>query len=147
MSVVGPTAAPPAPGLDTSSILVRSGLTELAASALSGWVYTLGRNQPELARKLGIKSVPRIRQWHLDMAMLGTASVACGLAAPDAPKVPTRALAVGAWTNAMLFLPMAFKPGIDEHPAFVGAATASFVATTTGFCGIAAHAWRAHRSR
>ena len=72
--------------------LVRSGLTELAASALSGWVFTLCRTQPQLARKMGIKSVPRIRQWHLDMAALGTASVACGLAVPNASPRIARAL-------------------------------------------------------
>lgn len=42
--------------------LVRSGLTELAAGALSGWVFTLCRTQPDVARSLGIRSTARIRQ-------------------------------------------------------------------------------------
>ena len=43
-----------------SSRLVSSGVTELAAGALSGWVYTLARTQPELAQRLGIKNTARI---------------------------------------------------------------------------------------
>jgi hypothetical protein len=43
------------------SRLVVSGLTELAAGALSGWVYTIARTQPELSGRLGIKSAARAR--------------------------------------------------------------------------------------
>jgi hypothetical protein len=52
------------------------------------------------------------------MAMLGTASVACGLAVPDAPRITTAALATGAWTNALAFLPLAFEPELERHPAY-----------------------------
>lgn len=123
-----------------------SGLLELAAGSLSGWVYTLGRTNPELAARLGIASVPRVRQWHLDLAMLGTATVACGLAVPDPPRVPSTALAIGAWTNAMAFLPLAFKPELDRHPLFIAGATASFLATTVGFTGMARAALRRRRA-
>ncbi len=134
-----PSSPPP-------SRLVASGLAELAAGALSGWVYTLARTQPEQARKLGIKSAPRIRQWHLDLAMLGTATIACGMAVPDPPRLASTALGVGAWTNAMAFLPLAFAPGLDEHPAFKACAVASFTATTVGFTGMAATARRRRRA-
>jgi hypothetical protein len=117
--------------------LVSSGLTELAAGALSGWVFTLTRTQPELAARLGIASPARIRQWHLDLAALGTASIACGLAVPDPPRLPATALTIGAWTNAMAFLPLAFKPDLDKHPAFLACAAASFLTTTIGFTGLA----------
>ncbi len=127
------------------SRLVTSGLTELAAGALSGWVYTLARTQPQLAGRLGIKSAARIRQWHLDMAMLGTATVACGLAMPDPPRIPAVALGVGAWTNAMAFLPLAFKPDLDEHPVYMAGAVGSFVLTSVGFTGMAIGAARRRR--
>jgi hypothetical protein len=130
---------------DRPSPLVRSGAAELAAGALSGWVFTLCRQQPELARRLGIKHPARIRQWHLDLAALGTASVALGAALPDAPRVPTRALQIGAWTNAMAFLPLAFSDDLDQGLPYRAAAVGSFVATTVGFCGLAVHAWRAGR--
>jgi hypothetical protein len=120
-------------------------LTELAAGALTGWVYTFARTQPERARAVGIASTPRIRQWHLDLAMLGTATIACATAVPDAPKPIAAALGVGAWTNAMLFLPLAFKPDIDKSTSFRAAAAASFTATSIGFTGMAATAWARRR--
>lgn len=117
-------------------------MAELAAGALSGWVYTVARTNPELAGRLGIKSATRIRQWHLDLAMLGTATVAAGLAEPEGSGVAKTALGIGAWTNAMAFLPLAFWPEIDQHPAYRAAAGTSFVLTTTGFVGMAAGAVR-----
>ena len=134
------------PGTARPSRLVASGLTELAAGALSGWVYTLARTQPEQARRLGIKSAPRIRQWHLDLAMLGTATIACGMAVPDPPRLAATALGIGAWTNAMAFLPLAFDPSLDEHPAFKACAVGSFMATTIGFTGMAATARQRRRA-
>ena len=127
------------------SLLLASGLTELAAGALTGWVYTFARTQPERARAVGIANTARIRQWHLDLAMLGTATVACATAVPDAPRPVAAALGVGAWTNAMLFLPLAFKPDVDATRSFRAAAVASFAATSIGFTGMAATAWARRR--
>lgn len=127
------------------SLLLASGLTELAAGALSGWVYTFARQQPERARGVGIKSAARVRQWHLDMAILGTATVACATAVPDAPRPVAAALGVGAWTNALLFLPLAFAPDADQRRGYRAAAAASFVATSVGFTGMAATAWARRR--
>jgi hypothetical protein len=128
------------------SRLVTSGLTEIAAGALSGWVYTLALTQPELAGRLGIKSAARVRQWHLDLAMLGTATLASGMAVPDPPRVPSIALGIGAWTNAMAFLPLAFKPDLESHPAYRVCALGSFVMTTVGFTGMAVDAVRRRSS-
>ena len=127
------------------SLLLVSGLTELAAGALTDWVYTFARTQPEQARAVEIANTARIRQWHLDLAMLGTATVACATAVPDAPKPVAAALGVGAWTNAMLFLPLAFKPDADQTAGFRTAAVASFAATSIGFTGMAATAWGRRR--
>lgn len=63
---------------EASATLIASGMTELAAGALTGWVYTLARTKPEIVARLGLRSTPRVRQWHLDLAMLGTAAVAAG---------------------------------------------------------------------
>lgn len=124
------------------SALVVSGLLEVAAGALAGWPYTLVRQDPEAARRIGIRSGARIRQWHLDLAMLGGLTVAVGSAVPDPPKWAAVPLGVGAWTNAMAFLPLAFAPEVDEHPVYRAAAGASFVATSIGFAGMAATALR-----
>jgi hypothetical protein len=130
--------APPHRRNPVPSALVVSGLMEVAAGALAGWPYTLVRQDPEAARRLlGIKSGARIRQWHLDLAMLGGLTVAVGTAVPDPPRWAALPLGIGAWTNAMSFLPLAFSPEIDKHPVYRATAGASFVATSVGFTGMA----------
>jgi hypothetical protein len=47
----------------TNQALVLSGLTELAAGVLTGWPYALAISDPDRARALGIRSVPRLRSW------------------------------------------------------------------------------------
>ena len=79
--------------------------------------------------------------------MLGTATVALAVAVPDAPRPVAAALGVGAWTNAMAFLPLAFKPDLDEHPAFLAAVVTSFVATSVGFSGMAGTVFARRRRR
>lgn len=120
------------------STLLASGVAELAAGALTGWVYTFVKTQPDRARNLGIVSTARVRQWHLDLAMLGTATVALAVAVPDAPRPVAAALGLGAWSNAMFFLPLAFNPELDKHPAFLAGVATSFAATSVGFTGMAA---------
>jgi hypothetical protein len=136
----------PSPSSPAPSALVVSGLTELALGALSGWVYTVAVKRPDLLRRVGIASPSRIRQWHLDLGMLGAYSVVCGLAVPDAPRSVTVALGVGAWTNAMSFLPLAFDEDLMNRPVYLVPVVGSFLATSVGFTGMAATAWRRYRS-
>lgn len=125
--------------------LVVSGLTELAAGALTGWVYTLVRERPDVARKVGLRSANRVRQWHLDLVLLGSAHTIVGLALPQlSPRVAVP-LAAGSWTNAMAFLPLAVDPQIDRKPVYRAVVTASFVSTSVGFAGAAREAWRRRR--
>jgi hypothetical protein len=102
--------------------------------------------QPSLLRKVGINSPSRIRQWHLDLGMLGAYTVVCGLAVPDAPRGVQAALAVGAWTNAMSFLPLAFSEDLMNRPVYLVPVVGSFIATSTGFTGMAVTAWRRRSS-
>jgi hypothetical protein len=131
------------------SALVVSGLAEVALGALAGWPYTLIRQDPAAARRLlGLKSAARVKQWHLDLAILGGLTVAVGTAVPDAPKWASLPLGVGAWTNAMMFLPLAVNPEADTSPVYKATAGASFVATSIGFVGMAITGWRRrHRAR
>lgn len=103
-------------------------------------MYALSHTQPRLARKVGIRDDNRIRQWHLDLAMLGSATTACGVAldAKSPPRVATVALQVGSWTNAMAFLPLAIAPQVYNTRTYRTLGVASFVATTIGFTGVAA---------
>ncbi|KRE27765.1 hypothetical protein ASG82_15485 [Mycobacterium sp. Soil538] len=123
-----------------------SGVVELAAGALSGWVFAAVRYNDSGARRLGITSPARIRQWHLDLIALGTGTVAMGLAVPGAPVVVQRALATGAWTNAMMFLPLAYRPQLLKNPAYRALGLASFVSTSVGFAGMAVSAVRRRRA-
>jgi hypothetical protein len=122
--------------------LVVSGLTELATGALSGWLYTLVKADREKARALGIKSGGRIRQWHLDLIALGGLTAMAGTAVPDLPRWVRYPLGVGAWTNAMSFLPLAFDPEIEQRATYRMAVGASFICTSIGFSGVALTAAR-----
>ena len=77
--------------------------------------------------------------------MLGGLTVAVGTAVPDAPRWASASLGVGAWTNAMMFLPLAVKPDVDRSPVYKAVAGASFIATSAGFVGMAAEGWRRRR--
>ncbi|HEY4996976.1 MAG TPA: hypothetical protein VII03_03205 [Solirubrobacteraceae bacterium] len=125
--------------------LVLSGLSELAAGALSGWLYTLVKTDREKARALGIKSGGRIRQWHLDLVALGGLTAMAGTAVPDLPRWVRYPLGIGAWTNAMSFLPLAFDPEIEQRRSYRTAVGASFVCTSVGFTGVALTAARRRR--
>jgi hypothetical protein len=74
--------------------------------------------------------------------MLGAYTVVCGLAVPDAPRVVEVALGIGAWTNAMSFLPLAFREDLIDRPVYLVPVVGSFVATSVGFTGMALTAWR-----
>jgi hypothetical protein len=122
--------------------LVVSGLTELATGALTGWLYTLVKTDREKARALGIKSGARVRQWHLDLIALGGLTAMAGTAVPDLPDWVRWPLGVGAWTNAMSFLPLAIDPDIEKRLPFRVAVAGSFVSTSIGFTGLALTAAR-----
>ena len=140
------TAEPGRAQLNVPSGLVTSGVVELAAGALSGWIYAAVRYDGDGARKLRIKSPARIRQWHLDLIALGTGTVALGLAVPDAPRGVQRALAAGSWSNAMMFLPLAYRPELLQDPVYRKLGLASFVSTSVGFTGMAISAVRRRRA-
>lgn len=122
------------PPTTTNDMLVVSGLTELATGALTGWPYALAINDADKARKLGIRSVPRLRQWHLDLIALGSLSVLIGTAVPDLPRHIAWPLTIGAWTNAHAFGLLAVRPGWKDQPAYKAAVAGSFATVTWG-CG------------
>ncbi len=128
------------------SALVTSGIVELAAGALTGWLHALATYDKDRARRLGILNAARVRQGHLDLAMLGTATIALGLAVPAAPRWAQASLGAGAWTNAVLFFPLAVRPDLMQQPAYRSLGVASFVSTSVGFTGMAFTALRRRHS-
>jgi hypothetical protein len=125
--------------------LVVSGLAELALGALIGWPYALAIADPARARALGIRSTARMRQWHLDLIALGGLTVLAGTALPDMPARVKWPLGVGAWTNAMAFGVLVAAPDAQDHPAYRAGVVGSFVATSSGFVGMAVEGFRRHR--
>ncbi|HEY1449963.1 MAG TPA: hypothetical protein VGF47_03355 [Solirubrobacteraceae bacterium] len=128
--------------------LVVSGLAELALGALTGWPYALAIADPQRAKALGIRSTARMRQWHLDLIALGGLTVLAGTALPGMPARVRWPLGVGAWTNAMSFGVLVVDPELKDHPAYRAGVIGSFIATSTGFAGMAGEGlkrWRGGR--
>ena len=132
-------SAPPVDGLIVSE------LTELAAGALSGWLYALAIADPARAKNLGIRSVPRLRHWHLDLIALGGLTVLTGTALPDLPPRVKLSLGIGAWTNAMSFAVLMFDPSSKDKPLYRAAVGGSFILTSAGFVGAAREGFKRWR--
>jgi len=122
--------------------LVVSGLTELALGALTGWAMSLAVTEPEDLSRIGVRSAARLRQWHLDLIMLGGLTAVSSRLVPDPPASVALPLAVGAWTNANAFGVLAFPPELEEHPLYKAGVAASFISTSWGFTGLASVAWK-----
>jgi hypothetical protein len=122
--------------------LVVAGLTELAMGALTGWPMAIAVSRPEDLPKFGIRSRARLRQWHLDLIMLGSLTAAASRFVPNPPRTVAVPLAVGAWVNANAFGVLAFRPELVDHPVYKTVVGASFASASWGFTGLAAVAWR-----
>ena len=122
--------------------LVVAGLTELALGALTGWPMAVAVSRPQDLPKIGIRSGARLRQWHLDLIMLGSLTAAASRFVPHPPRKVAVPLAVGAWVNANAFGVLAFRPELKEHPVYRTGVVASFISTSWGFTGLAAVAWK-----
>jgi hypothetical protein len=122
----------------SNEALMASGLIELALGALTGWPYALAVDDPDAARRLGVRSPARMRQWHLDLIALGALSVLIGSAVPALPRPVALALGVGAWTNANAFGVLVVRPEWKRHPAYRAGVVASFATVSFGCVGLAA---------
>ncbi len=108
------------------SWITQVGAVELALGAVSGWIVWLALDTKVL-KKIGVRSPRRLLQAHIDLIMMGTILIAVGVAAPDFPAPWSWLLVVGAWTNALLFVPAAWH---DKKPTDWLANTAQAVSFT-----------------
>ncbi len=133
------------PPTSTNDTLILSGLIELTTGALTGWPYALAIADADKVSKLGIRSVGRLRQWHLDLIALGSLSILIGTAIPDLPRYIAWPVTIGAWTNANAFGVLAVRPDWKEHPTYKTAVAASFATVTWGCSALALLAARRRR--
>lgn len=130
---------------DTNRVLLASGFTELALGAVTGWPYALAISDAERAKAIGIRSTPRMRQWHLDLIALGGLTALAATALPDLPRRVGYPLALAAWTSANSFGVLTVRPDLEDHTAYRTALVASFALATWGFVGLGAVAVRRAR--
>lgn len=129
-------------GRRSTDPLLVSGLTELALGAITGWPYALAISDPEMAKRLGIRSVGRMRQWHLDLIHLGGLATLLSTALPGLPRSVALPLGVGCWTNAMSFGVLVVAPQLHDNTIYRAGAVSSFAVTSWGFVGAAREAVR-----
>lgn len=126
--------------------LIASGTTQVAIGALSGWGLAALIGIPGLKEKLRIEDPIRLRQAHIDVIIMGGLVTAAGLV-DGAPNWARHATRIGAWTNPLLFVPLAFKGGSATSKAYQAASVASFTVTCAGWVGMARTARRAAKQR
>jgi hypothetical protein len=118
-----------------------SGVTQVAIGATSGWGLAALVSQPAVRDRLGV-DVARLRQAHLDVIIMG-GLVTAAATVPGIPTWARRATVVGAWTNPLLFVPLAFRRDVAATKSYQLASVASFTVTCAGWFGIARAARRA----
>ena len=120
--------------------LVKLGLLELAIGGLTGWAMVAQVERPGWLRAAGMRAPARIRQWHLDYILMGLILVTVGLAVPGLPTPIAVAVAFGAFVNPTLFLPLAFRPEVQERLWYRAVTVVSFLAMSGGLVAVAIRA-------
>ena len=121
-----------------ASWITQVGAIELAVGALSGWVVWVATDTDWLKR-IGVRSPRRIFQAHLDLIVMGVILIAAGTAAPDFPAPWSWFLVIGAWTNALLFLPAAWSDRKPTDLKAILAQAASFTLVSAGTVALAVY--------
>lgn len=118
-------------------LLTSLGLISLALAALSGWLVLAATEKGPQLRDMGIAAPGRFRQAHLDWVMMGLILIAVQTVAPDMPAWIRGFVAFGTIVNPLLFLPLAFRPGAKDNPAYKALAIVSFLSLSIGLPALA----------
>lgn len=95
-------------------LLVKLGICELAAGALSGWAMIAIVERPGALKRLGVRQLGRVRQTHLDLLMQGTILVAIGAAVTLVPTWIGILLVLGAYVAPLTLGALAFRPELQK---------------------------------
>lgn len=120
--------------------LTRLGLLELAVAAWSGWWMVLATEQPALLERVGVRHLGRLRQSHLDLLLMGVILTAVGVALRPASTWIVVGLAVPAYLQPLMFLPLAFSARVRDALAYKAINGALFVVFTAAWGGVFAAA-------
>ncbi|MEU3550883.1 hypothetical protein [Streptomyces longwoodensis] len=126
--------------------VVLSGLSQIALGACTGFPYALAVTDSDRLRRVGVKAPHRVRQFHLDLIIMGSLVAMAGTAVPDMPRWVALPLTIGGWTNTLSFVPPALAPAVEGHPVYRAAAAASFTTTTFAWVSLAVVAHRRLRA-
>jgi hydroxylaminobenzene mutase len=119
-------------------LLVKLGICELAAGALSGWAMVAMVERPEGLKRLGVRQLGRIRQTHLDLLMQGTILAAVGAAVTSVPTWIGILLVLGAYIAPLTLGVLAFRPELQKGSlVYRGLNTAVLAGFTVGWVALA----------
>jgi hypothetical protein len=119
-------------------LLVKLGVFELAFGVLTGWVMVVMVEKPEALKRIGVRQLPRIRQWHLDLLMQGTILIAVGAAVASVPTWIGILLVIGAYVAPFGLGVLAFRPELQRDSlTYKGLNTAVLVGFTVAWVALA----------
>ncbi len=120
------------------ALLVKLGICELAAGALSGWAMIAMVDKPEALKRLGVRQLGRIRQAHLDLLMQGTILTAVGAAVTSVPTWIGALLVIGAYIAPLTLGVLALRPDLQKGSiAYRGLNTAVLAGFTVAWVALA----------
>ena len=121
--------------------LVVAGVVEVALGAALGFPYALtvegSTTSKRLLTALHVNHPRRLRQLHLDLIIMGILLIAAGAAIPGLPLVAVLAVAIGGWTNALMFAPLMVSERLQSTWPFRAVTVTSFLAVSSGWVAIA----------
>jgi hydroxylaminobenzene mutase len=120
-------------------LLVKLGICELAAGALSGWAMIAIVERAEALKRIGVRQLGRIRQSHLDLIMQGTILVAVGASVTSVPTWIGILLVLGAYVAPLTLGVLAFRPELQKGSMlYRGLNTAVLTGFTVAWVALAA---------
>lgn len=97
------------------ALLVKLGICELAFGVLTGWAMIVMVEDPDALKRIGVRQLLRIRQFHLDLLMQGTILVAVGAAVVAVPTWIGILLVLGAYVAPLGLGILAWRPELQRE--------------------------------
>lgn len=120
------------------ALLIKLGICELAVGVLTGWAMVAIVEEPDSLKRIGVRQLGRVRQFHLDLLMQGTILVAVGAAVPAVPTWIGFLLVAGAFIAPLGLGVLAWRPELQrESLAYKGVNGIVLVGFTVAWVALA----------